>query len=42
MQQIPQVDSVDEVGSILEWAKLHPEGKAELSPQRELGERNGA
>ena len=37
-----QVAAADEIGSTLALAKLHPEGKAELSPQRELGERKGA
>ena len=42
LQQIDQVASVDGFGSTFVQAKLHPEGKAELSPQRELCERKGA
>ena len=42
LQQIPQVASVDEIGSTFVHGKLHPERKADLSPQRELSERKGA
>ena len=42
LQHISQVASVDKIGSTLVWAKLHPEGTTEFSPQRELGERKGA